>query len=223
MEETKKCKACLQDIPKGAKKCPHCTADQRSWVARHPILTVVLVIFGLPIVLASIGNSTPDTETPSNNTETSNPTTNESEGTTPVNAWKYETKTDEFTGDRQSFATIISSNELEFEFPYNGGSRFALIIRSQNDGKGEEVILKADKGQFLTYDENIKVRFDEGEPVTYNISGSDDGSADVVFIKNPAGFIANLKTSSAIKVEAPFFQAGRKVIYFDTLGYKGLE
>jgi hypothetical protein len=222
MEETKKCKACLQDIPKGAKKCPHCTADQRSWFARHPILTVLLVIFGLPIILASIGSSTPATDTPNNN-DTANPASSDQKATTPTNTWKYETKTDEFSGDKQSFATLTSSNELEFEFPYNGGSRFVLIIRNQNDGKGEEVMIKASKGQFLTYDENIKVRFDEGEPVTYSISSSDDGSADVVFIKNPAGFIANLKASTAIKVEAPFYQAGRKVIYFDTAGYTGLE
>ncbi len=35
---TKKCKSCQTDIDVKAKKCPNCQADQRNWIARHPIL-----------------------------------------------------------------------------------------------------------------------------------------------------------------------------------------
>ncbi len=41
-EETKKCKTCYTDIPKKAKKCPNCRADQRNWFRRHPIITLII-------------------------------------------------------------------------------------------------------------------------------------------------------------------------------------
>ena len=89
-------------------------------------------------------------------------------------------------------------------------------------GLGEEVLMKVDKGQFMSYDEYIQVRFDDGEPVRYNINSPQDGSSDTIFIKNATNFITQLQDSSSIKIEAPFYQEGRKVIYFDTAGYTGL-
>lgn len=41
----KKCKSCQMEIDNKAKKCPHCQADQRSWFGKHPIMTVILVLF----------------------------------------------------------------------------------------------------------------------------------------------------------------------------------
>jgi hypothetical protein len=231
-EVMKKCKECQTDIPQNAKRCPNCTADQRSWAARHPILVVLLVVIGIPFV---IGVTSDTTTTPTAATTPENFTVPDNgAGETPVSSapatpaepvstWKYQTKTDEFSGIAQYFASTLSTNTLEFDFPYNGGSRFTLSVRDMNNGKGEEVIIITDKGQFMTYEEQIKVRFDDGEPIAYTISGSQDGSANAIFIRNGAGFIANLKGSSEIKVEAPFYQEGRKVIYFTTTGFDGLK
>lgn len=217
-EAMKKCKDCQSDIPKNAKRCPNCTADQRSWFSRHPILTILGLIIFVPIMIASLDTSeTPASSTASNNTSSD---TGQNTNTESLNKWKYETKADEFSGVTQNFASVVSTNELQFDFPYNGGARFQLILRDL--GKGEDVLIKATKGQFQTYDETIKVRFDDGEPKTYNISGSEDGSADVIFISNSPSFIANLKDSTSIKIEAPFYNEGRQVIYFDTAEYKGL-
>jgi len=215
MSETKKCKECQTDIPKKAKRCPSCTADQRSWIVRNPIKTILLIFIGLPILFTMIASSSSNTKTNSSEDQLG------ANSSTPV--WKYTTETDEFSDSKQEFARLFSTNELNFDFPYNGGSRFQLIVRNLNKGKGEEVLITVTQGQFQTYDENIKVRFDNGEPITYSISGASDGDSEVIFIKKSSSFISNLKNSSSIKVEAPFYDAGRQVIYFDTENYKDIN
>lgn len=52
---TKICPTCKTEIPVGAKKCPHCHSDLRSWFRRHPILTFLLILFGLPFVMVLVG------------------------------------------------------------------------------------------------------------------------------------------------------------------------
>jgi len=49
----KKCKSCQTEIDDKAKKCPHCQTDQRNWFAKHPILTVIIVL----IVIGIFGSS----------------------------------------------------------------------------------------------------------------------------------------------------------------------
>jgi len=46
----KQCKACKSEIDAKATKCPKCGADQRIWFARHPIITVILVLILVGIV-----------------------------------------------------------------------------------------------------------------------------------------------------------------------------
>ena len=38
------------EIDSKAKKCPHCQTDLRSWPKKHPIITVLLVLFIIGIV-----------------------------------------------------------------------------------------------------------------------------------------------------------------------------
>lgn len=42
---TKQCRECKENIPVNAKKCAKCGAKQGNWVVRHPIWTVIIVIF----------------------------------------------------------------------------------------------------------------------------------------------------------------------------------
>lgn len=63
---TKQCKSCHGDIKLAAKKCEHCGTDQRNWFGRHPILTVLLIIFvGIPLlstIINTASKKTPDVE-----------------------------------------------------------------------------------------------------------------------------------------------------------------
>ena len=53
VEETKVCKHCKEIVNAGAKKCPHCTGDLRSWVRRHPILTFIFGMFLFGFIIST--------------------------------------------------------------------------------------------------------------------------------------------------------------------------
>jgi hypothetical protein len=54
---TKKCKSCQSDIDVKTKKCPHCQTDQRNWIARHPVLTGLLVLLVIGVIGAAGSSS----------------------------------------------------------------------------------------------------------------------------------------------------------------------
>lgn len=66
------CKSCKKEIDDKAKKCPHCTTDQRIWFARHPILTVILTLVVIGVVESGKGEKSQST-----NSSSSTPTTNQ--------------------------------------------------------------------------------------------------------------------------------------------------
>jgi hypothetical protein len=54
----KKCNECRTEIDSEAKRCPNCRSDQRNFIMRHPILSVIGSIVVLIIVLSSISDFT---------------------------------------------------------------------------------------------------------------------------------------------------------------------
>lgn len=52
-----KCKTCGADIAKSATTCPHCGAKLKK---RHPILGIIIMIFGLALIGAAIGGNSSD-------------------------------------------------------------------------------------------------------------------------------------------------------------------
>jgi hypothetical protein len=59
MNKTKKCSHCKLDIDSKATRCPHCQSDLRSWINRHPIGTIILLIVFVPMMIFSSSSSTP--------------------------------------------------------------------------------------------------------------------------------------------------------------------
>ncbi|OAA92986.1 zinc ribbon domain-containing protein [Clostridium coskatii] len=81
------CKACGEQIAKGAKKCPHCGKDQRIFFMKHKIISVVIVVIILGCIGSALGgskqsntsnNATSSTKT-SNSKNTSQPSTKQQE------------------------------------------------------------------------------------------------------------------------------------------------
>lgn len=136
-----------------------------------------------------------------------------------VDNWKYSESEDKMDGIKHYFASNISTNEIEFDFPYHGGSTLDIVIR--NSKNKNEVILAISKGQFmLSIDgsESVKVKFDDEKSETYSYNSAKDASSDVIFLNNSSKFIKKLKASKKVMIESTFFDAGNKIFEFNVEG-----
>lgn len=139
----------------------------------------------------------------------------------PKENWDYGESTDEMTNKDQFWTTTTSTNTIDFDFPYQGGSTFDLTVR--NLGKKNEVTLSVSKGQFLTsfgFSKACMVKFDDETGTRFSYGSASDGSSDIIFFSNASKFISRLKKAKKLKIEAPFFNEGNKIIEFDVAGLK---
>lgn len=138
--------------------------------------------------------------------------------------WKITTSKDEMRGSTDTFASIESDNEVEFEFPYHGGSTLSIVVR-ESQKFGTDVYLSISNGQFVgnAFDgsDYVTFKFDEEPLKKYHFSNSSSGSMDVIFLKKEKELIEKFKTAKKIMIEAPFFDSGSKQFTF-TVG-KPLE
>ncbi|MVN90445.1 hypothetical protein [Mucilaginibacter aquatilis] len=133
--------------------------------------------------------------------------------------WTYKEEEDKMTSKKKYFADIEANNELNFDFPYDGGSTGSIMIRKKN---GEtDVMLSISKGQFNTGVDgtSITVRFDDDKPVTFECSEASDNSSDLLFINNTKKFISRLKKSKKMNVQAEFYESGLQIMEFTTAGF----
>ena len=135
--------------------------------------------------------------------------------------WVYSEDKDAMRGTVTRHAEIVSENELEFDFPYSGGSKGGLDVR-QDPHDGLAVLLSITKGQFTCspLGGHITAKFDNGPVQKFSCEGTSDGTTNVVFIGSPQKFIAALKGAKTVIVEAEFFREGRRQI---TFGVQGLN
>lgn len=175
-------------------------------------------------VLYAIGNTVENQETTQSKSndysasqETTSPTSDPVEDLKQI--WTYSSFDDQMSSKKILSASIESSNQFSFGFPYTGLQRATLQLR-KHPRYGNDVILMVEKGQFLTkYDGTvILVRFDDGESIRFTAFESDDHDTKVLFIQGYDRFVSRLKKSSIVKIEAPFYQEGNRVFEFAVSG-----
>lgn len=124
------------------------------------------------------------------------------------NGWNYHSDVDEMDGSTSKGAIIISSNIVEFESPYDGGSKLAIIIHGSENVSVVGIGIINGKFNFNEDDgiNYVRVRFDNDTPILFLTEPSDD-SSDLLFLKlsNTKEFIELAKKAKTIKIEAPFF------------------
>lgn len=127
--------------------------------------------------------------------------------------WYYNSKEDKM-GATSKTATVFANEELQFQFPYSGGSIASFTIRKKN---GTDMFLKVSKGQFMTNIDGgeCRIRFDSDPPKTYTTSGSDDNSSDIIFFNSEQAILKRLKRAKKMVVEVSFYQEGSRQIEFD--------
>ena len=222
--ENKQCIQCTKEIPKKAKKCPECQSDLRSWFSRHPIITLLLIIFiGLPFLSGVIlWVSTWWTENTVNlSTTGQNESVTQSENWVNENTqtesdnWRYTQDIDKMDSSVTKFAINDSTNEVQFEFPYNWWSSFEITVREWSDG--EKVLLSVSKGQFLSTIGwwEARIKFDDQEPFMVWVSWTSDYSSDVLFLGSEKRLIEGMKTSNKMMIETEFYDAWKKIAEFN--------
>ncbi|RAJ85537.1 hypothetical protein CLV59_102241 [Chitinophaga dinghuensis] len=136
----------------------------------------------------------------------------------PAISWAYSESEDKMTSSVIKYATVDAKDQLEFDFPYNGGSTATIIIRKK---KGQnDVLLQVSKGQFNSKvnGQNIMLRFDEEPAFSLNTSSPSTHEGNVLFINNAEKFINKAKKAKKLLVEAEFFNSGTRQMEFPVEG-----
>ena len=148
------------------------------------------------------------------------PSSTDAHPSTPARSnWQYQEQKDKMRNQTTRYASLESDNQLSFDFPYNGGSTGKLLLRI-SPKYGKNVILEVDKGQFLCSFEGctVHVKFDNQPIVSYGVAEAADGSSNVVFIHNYAGFVKQLRQAKKLTIEAQFYQGGSRQLEFSPAG-----
>jgi len=127
--------------------------------------------------------------------------------------WSYGSYTNSMTGQTESYAIVRSLNKVNFSFPYDGGSTFTLEVFDK------QIQLIASKGQFL-YDGSLLLKFDDSKLMVRPYFLPSDGSANEVIIIGVHRIIKEMRNHTILRIEAPFYQEGRKIIEFNISNYK---
>ena len=225
----KACPQCAEHIKAEAKVCRFCghgfsedelaASRARSVdanVGRVMAIGIVAIIF--LIVMLHSTESPPGTGASSNAAETpsaDNATSPAAKPDVPRSSWSYSKETDQLRGTSKVFASIVSDNAVEFEFPYGGGSHLTTTVR--RDHHGNNIIFRISSGQFTCGIESCSgaIRLD-GTKQRLLLVPPADGSSDALFAEGEAGLIAKLKKAKHIIVELPFYQSGNRQFDFTT-------
>lgn len=138
-----------------------------------------------------------------------------------VRTWKYWTKRDEMSPATIHWASIQSENTVNFSFPYNGSQRATLYVRG-HPKTGLDAAITIERGQFTCMagiNCALAVRFDEGEPESYQGISQDDYSTTSLFIADAHDFLAKLQRSQRVRIQANIYQEGAPVFTFRVAGY----
>lgn len=227
------CKKCQLRFDTSAKQCPSCgTAVASTRIG-------AFIVFGILMLLTFTIVYSPTTKYPPAvvNAETSSPTASgampeQSPATvaevaasappaTPASApWEYNKSEDPMTSRVRYFATLYSTNSVNFSFPYDGEQLATLILRTGNGDSS--VLFRIQKGQFLcsSYDGcSVQVRFDDNKPIQFSAGGPADQSTEVLFIQNYSKFYALMVKSKRVRISANIYQEGAPVFEFDVSGF----
>ena len=134
--------------------------------------------------------------------------------------WIYDHREDSMTGKMTHTAHVLSTNTVNFDFPYGGQQHGKLMLRT--DPKyGQDVIFTIEQGQILcrSYEAcDVLVRFDDGKPQRFSGLGPADNSTETVFIRNYGRFVKSLRQAKIVRISINVYQEGAPVFEFDVSG-----
>jgi hypothetical protein len=139
--------------------------------------------------------------------------------------WKYEVSEDAMREIKVDYAVLRSSNSVNFDFPYNGGSTLDIVVRKKN-GKLDAVMFIVSKGQFSCGFDGCEgaIRYvidgKKGSVDTLHLANAESGKSEVLFAQHSSFVFQQLKRADSLLVELPFYQYSGIQFEFDTKGLK---
>lgn len=146
--------------------------------------------------------------------------------------WYVSYSNDEMRNTATKFMGLMSTNTHEFGFPYQGGSKLIITLRSNKtelkeeqkpeDLKLQEAMVTITKGMFTceSYDNcYISAKFDNSPIEKYTVLKTQDHSNNVFFIKNESKFIKQIIKSKKLIIEATFYKEGNQQFKFNLEGF----
>lgn len=134
--------------------------------------------------------------------------------------WTLEVSVDKMGRGSRVEAKKVSSNTLEFSFPYNGKQRstlhFIKFIENQ-----KRVVISVDRGQFnnIYMNNSVDVKFDDNKVKKYKYDFSGDGNMNYILLNDFNSFVKSAKVSKKVMIEAKFYQSGNQILEFDLTGF----
>ncbi|RFO96895.1 hypothetical protein DIC66_10360 [Rhodoferax lacus] len=122
-------------------------------------------------------------------------------------------------------ATVVSTNTVDFDFPYSGPQYGTLTLRT-HPRYGRDVVFRIEKGQFICrlYEGcNVVVRFDDDSPTTFSAIGSADHSSKVLFIQNYDKFLGKMLKAKRLRISVNVFQEAAPMFEFDVKGFDQIK
>lgn len=211
-------------ISTAAEACPGCGAKRKK---PSGCLTIIVGFVLLVIVLAVIGQCSEKvsggkaTSSPAAAAPAAGTSPKAEEPPKPGAQWRYSSSNDEMTGKPARQASVLSTNSVTFDFPYQGAQHGQLSLRT-HPRHGKDVILSIERGQFQcrSYDGcTVLVRFDDGAPQKFSATGASDNSTETLFIQNYSRFVGAMAKAKTIRISAEVFQQGNPVFEFDVAGF----
>lgn len=136
-------------------------------------------------------------------------------GNTPIEVekktWSLQTKQDEMDDSKSYWYSLQSDNYANFDFPYEGDSYLTITVRWMKK-YGYDVLLEITDGQMVGDEYNgtnyVRVRFEGGKVQKFYYNEPNDGSSNLVFLRNAQKFIEKCKNAKDIIIEQEFYQEG---------------
>ena len=129
-------------------------------------------------------------------------------------SWRYSQDTDQMTGKVTQWACLDSKDQLQFAFPYQGGTRGTICLRKRGES---DAYFKIDKGQSVCGAEGCEVllKVNGGKPFAVRCSESNDGDSRFLFFDSYKLISALAKKTRQIKIEVLYYQEGQQVLTFE--------
>ncbi|MDO9364958.1 MAG: zinc ribbon domain-containing protein [Methylotenera sp.] len=217
-----KCKECNTEVSSKAETCPKCGAR----VASKPMGcgTLIGVLF-LGVIIISALSSINKNNTPSpQSSSPSIPVAKTTSTPAPLvlgSQWSYSQVADAMSKGTTYHAVALSSNTVEFDFPYAGAQHARLNLRI-DPRYGKDIIFSIEKGQILCHsyeDCTVLVRFDDEKAANYSAVGAADNSTETIFIRNYGRFVEKMLKAKQVRISTNIYQQGAPVFEFDVSGF----